>query len=336
MSTTANVLFDRVASVVIERTETEPAAPLGADEVRISPQYLGICGSDLHVLHGGHPFAQPPTVPGHEICALVTEVGADVADVRVGDHAVIDPIMACGHCRACSTGRYNLCEPPMVAGFRAPGFGRTSHVVPARNVHVAPPSIPWEVLALAEPVACARHCVGRLPETAREDVLVIGAGTIGLSVIQALRIMGAGHITVVEPDPAKRQLARDLGAHRAVAPGDLGDTEAFTGVIDVVAAQPTLTEACSKVVAGGTVVVMGVPNGPREIPLPSMQRFERDLLSSGMYVPGDFDEAIAWLADGRFDTSALVTDIYPLDDAPNAYARAQEPDSIKVLIHIAG
>lgn len=335
MPIVSNVLFDRIGSVTTEQTDIEPPT-LQPNEVRIAPQYLGICGSDLHVLHGGHPFAQPPTVPGHEICALVSEVGSAVAAVRVGDHVVVDPIMACGHCRACRAGRFNLCEPPTVAGFRAPGFGRTSHVVPARNVHVAPATIPWQVLALAEPATCARHCVGRLPASAREDVLLIGAGTIGLSILQALRAMGASATTVVEPDPAKRELARSLGAHRAVAPGELGADERFTGVIDVVAAQSTLTEACTRAVAGGTVVVMGVPDGPRTIPLPSMQRFERDLLSSGMYVPGDFDDAISWLAKGSFDTSALVTDVFDLEEAAKAYARAAQPDSIKVLIHLAG
>jgi len=79
----------------------------------------------------------------------------------------------------------------MVAGFRATGFGQTSHVVRARNVHIAPNSIPMEVLAFAEPATCARHCVTRMPSGAREDVLVIGAGTIGLSIVQAMRIMGA-------------------------------------------------------------------------------------------------------------------------------------------------
>lgn len=333
MSQLRRIVFDAVGSVVVEPA-TEPLPDLQPDEVRISPQYLGICGSDLHVLKGGHPFAQPPTVPGHEICAVVTEIGAGVDQVAVGDHVVVDPIMACGHCRACRSGRFNLCEPPMVAGFRAPGFGRSSHVVPARNLHIAPPEIPWRILAFAEPAACARHCVGRLPEPAREDVLVIGAGTIGLSVIQALRIMGAGRITAVEPDPAKRALAERLGAHRVFAPGELDAAERFTGVVDVVAAQPTLTEACTRVVAGGTVVVMGVPSGPREIPLPSMQRFERDLLSSGMYVPSDFDDAIAWLADGRFDAEPLITDVFALDEAPAAYDRAQQPDSIKVLINV--
>ncbi|MCV5525683.1 Zn-dependent alcohol dehydrogenase, partial [Escherichia coli] len=115
-------------------------------------------------------------------------------------------------CRACKAGRFNLCEPPQVAGFRAPGFARSQHIVPARNCHVAPASLPLKVLAFAEPAACARHCVNRMPKASLESVLVIGAGTIGLSIVQALRIMGAGKITVIEPDAAKRALALKLGA----------------------------------------------------------------------------------------------------------------------------
>ncbi|ARQ71985.1 zinc-dependent alcohol dehydrogenase [Streptomyces marincola] len=335
MTTVSRILFTAPGEVATEATE-EPDAPLPTGHVRIAPQYLGICGSDLHVLHGGHPFAKPPLVPGHELSAVVVETAPDVTGVAVGDRAVIDPIMACGACRACRAGRPNLCEPPRVAGFRAPGFGRTSHVVPAANAHVAPASLPLDRLAFAEPVACAVHCLSRVPNPAdREDLLVIGAGTIGLTIVQALRVSGAGRLTVQEPDPAKRDLARRFGADVAVAPGDLPEDAAYTAVIDVVAAQATLDEATTRVLPGGPVVVMGVPSGPREVPLPSMQRFERDLLGSGMYVPGDFDTAIAWLADGRFRTDGLITDTFSLREAAAAYRRAAAPDSIKVLVRLA-
>jgi threonine dehydrogenase-like Zn-dependent dehydrogenase len=136
--------------------------------------------------------------------------------------------------------------------------------------------------------------------------------------------MGAGEITVIEPDAAKRALSLKLGAAQAWAPGELDAQARFTGAIDVVAAQATLNEACTRVYAGGTVVCMGVPGGPREIPLPMMQRFERDLLNSGMYIPEDFDVVIEWLADGRFDTSELVTDMFPVSEAAAAFERAQQ------------
>ncbi|VFS32122.1 dehydrogenase [Escherichia coli] len=102
-----------------------------------------------------------------------------------------------------------------------------------------------------------------MPKASLESVLVIGAGTIGLSIVQALRIMGAGKITVIEPDAAKRALALKLGAAEVWAPGELAADVRFTGAIDVVAAQATLNDACTRVYAGGTVVCMGVPSGPR-------------------------------------------------------------------------
>lgn len=261
MDKITQVLFSDIGKVTTQYVEV-PHQQLKPHEVRIAPVFYGICGSDLHVLKGGHPFAKPPVVPGHEIAARVTEVGSDVKNVQPGDHVVVDPIMACMECRACKAGRFNLCEPPQVAGFRAPGFARSQHIVPARNCHVAPASLPLKVLAFAEPAACARHCVNRMPKASLESVLVIGAGTIGLSIVQALRIMGAGKITVIEPDAAKRALALKLGAAEVWAPGELAADVRFTGAIDVVAAQATLNDACTRVYAGGTVVCMGVPSGP--------------------------------------------------------------------------
>ena len=130
-------------------------------------------------------------------------------------------------------------------------------------------------------------------------------------------------------------LALKLGAAEVWALGELAADVRFTGAIDVVAAQATLNDACTRVYAGGTVVCMGVPSGPREIPLPMMQRFERDLLNSGMYIPEDFDAVIEWLADGRFDTSELVTDLFAIEDAAAAFERAQQNDSIKVMLQFA-
>lgn len=326
-----HVLLDKVNHVITETVEVEKHE-LAPHEVRISTVYYGICGSDLHVLAGKHPVAQPPVVPGHEVAAVVTEIGSEVTKVKVGDHVTIDPIMACMQCPACKAGRFNLCEPPHVAGFRAPGLARSSSVVPERNCHVAPADLPMKVLAFAEPASCAYHCVHRMPKECLDNVLVVGAGTIGLGIIQGLRIIGAQHIVAIEPDPAKRQLALKLGAHEVFDVNQIPKERTFSGIIDVVASQSTIFDACTRVRAGGTVICMGVPTGPREIPLPMMNRFERDLLSSGMYVPGDIDGAIKWLADGSFDTSDLITEIYPVEQAAQAFKRAQDADSIKILI----
>lgn len=330
-----HVLFDKVDHVITETVEIEKK-PLGPKEVRFEPAYYGICGSDLHVLHSKHPFAQPPVVPGHEIAAYVVEVGSEVTNVKVGDHITLDPIMACMKCHACLSGRFNLCEPPNVAGFRAPGFARSSHVVPERNCHKAPDNLPMNVLAFAEPTSCAYHCVHRMPKNSLENVLVIGAGTIGLSIIQGLKIIGCKDIVAIEPDPNKRKLALKLGATEVFDVNTLPKERVFTGVIDVVASQTTITDSFNHLRAGGTVLCMGVPSGPREVPLPRMNRFECDLISSGMYIPSDIDGAIEWLSKGLFDTSDLITEIYDVKDADKAFKRALDPDSIKILIKFRG
>lgn len=326
-----HILFPSVGEVICETVEVEKK-PLGPNEIRIEPSYYGICGSDLHVLAGKHPFAQPPVVPGHEVAATVVEIGSEVTSVKVGDHVTVDPIMACMHCEACEEGRFNQCEPPFVSGFRAPGLGRSSSVIPARNAHKAPDSLPMNVLAFAEPAACAYHCVHRLPQRCLKSVLVIGAGTIGLSIVQALRIIKAQRIVVVEPDANKRELALKLGAHEVFDVGTLPADYKFNGVIDVVASQGTINDSFDHVKAGGTVICMGVPSAAHSVPLPRMNRFECDLLGSGMYIPSDIDGAVQWLADGLFDTSDLITEIYPVEEAAAAYKRAKDPDSIKILI----
>lgn len=331
MTIVKQVKFDAINSVRMETVSIEPRN-LEPHEVRVGTRYMGVCGSEIHVLHGGHPFAKPPMVPGHEVCVEVLEVGTEVEGISIGDHAVLDPIMACMTCPACLRGQYNLCEPPQVAGFRAPGFGKSELVVPAHNVHVACKNIPMEQLALAEVIACGTHCVDRIPTENRDKVLIIGAGTIGLSVIQAAFIKGVKEIHVIEPDAGKRKLAEKYGAAATYGIGELPESERFDAVIDVVSAQVTLNQALTQVRAGGTVVIMGVPSKPVELNLGPVQRFERDIRSSGMYVAQDWDIAVEWLKQGLFKTEDMITDVFTVDEAAKAYQRAQDADSIKVLI----
>lgn len=331
MTIVKQVKFDEVNSVITETVNIDNYSLL-PHEVKVATQYMGVCGSELHVLNNAHPFAKPPMVPGHEVCVKVLEVGSEVSNIKIGDLAVIDPIMACMECSACKKGQYNLCEPPQVAGFRAPGFGKSEFVVPARNVHVAPDSIPLEQLALAEVIACGTHCIGRIPQENREKLLIIGAGTIGLSIIQAAHINNFREIHVIEPDSGKRKLAKKYGATVTYTINELPETERFDAIIDVVSSQTTLNQALAQVRPGGTVVIMGVPSKSVELNLGPVQRFERDIRSSGMYVSQDWDVAVEWLKHGLFKTEDMITDVFSIDDAKQAYARAQESDSIKVLI----
>ena len=306
-----------------------PPAP-GPDEVLLRPDYLGICGTDLHVLHGKHPWVRPPVQTGHEVVARVVAVGTAVTRFRPGQRVVVNPLVTCGTCRACDAGQPNHCESAKVMGFRLPGVASTYLNVPAAQLHAVPDGLAPTLAALAEPLAVGIHAVGRARDL--HKVLIIGGGTIGLCVLLAARLAGAGPIDIVEPVAAKRALALRLGAQAAHAPEVLSGLGGYSAVFDCVAAQATLDEACRATAGGGTMAVVGVADAARALPLPRLQRFEIDVLGSGMYVPADIDAAIAALAAGEIEAGALISAIRPLAEAKDAYEQAGQRDSVKVLI----
>lgn len=324
------IVFDRLGRVAVESLPG-PQAPPGPDEALIAPAFLGICGTDLHVLHGKHPWVRPPLVTGHEAAGTVLGVGACVRAIAAGDRVVLNPLVSCGACRPCRRGAFNHCENAKVIGFRLPGAGRSRLAVPAAQLHRVPAALDLDLACLAEPLAVGVHAASLFDDL--EDVLVVGGGTIGLCVLLALRARGAGRVTVVEPAAGKRALARHLGAAATLTP-DEAPGGPYTATFDCVAAQSTIDRACAATLTGGAVVIVGVPSGPRSFPLPRMQRFEIGVLGSGMYLGRDIEAALALLAAGAIDARALISGVLPLEEAPAAYARAERTDSVKILIRM--
>ncbi|MCP2180666.1 2-desacetyl-2-hydroxyethyl bacteriochlorophyllide A dehydrogenase [Prauserella alba] len=308
----------------------------GPGEALVAPSYVGICGSDLHVYAGRHPFVRPPVVTGHESVGDVVAVGDGVAGIARGDRVLINPLVHCGQCVACAAGSLNTCESARVLGFKLPGTARTRTVQHASRLHRVPHEVATDVACLAEPLATAVHAVGRPHgSSAMENVLVIGGGCIGLAVLLAARAHGAGSVTLVEPVAAKRALASRLGADRVVEPEHLDELSGFTTAFDCVAGADTLRAAVDGTRGGGHVVVVGVPSGTElTLPLPRMQRFEVDLVGSGMYLPTDIDRALSLIADGTIDPGPLISRRFPLADAPAAYPAAADPDTVKVLVQL--
>ncbi len=331
-STVTEVSFADLGHVELRQVADTAGEPTGT-EVALEPAYLGICGSDLHVLHGRHPWIRPPVVTGHEASATVAATGPEARRVRPGDRVLVNPLLHCGECAHCRRGAVNTCDRAQVLGFRAPGVARTRFTIDETFVHPLPARLPSEVAVLAEPLATGWHAVGRCTDL--DDVLVVGGGSVGLSVLLALQARGAGSITIVEPSEAKRRLAHELGAAGAYSPAEAaGLASAHSTVIDCVATQETLDLAVRRAHNGGTVLVVGVPDAPREFNLPRMQRFEVDLRGSGLYLPTDIDDVLALLGNERIDPTPLVSAVHPLTDAPAAYEAAAQLNSIKVLVHI--
>jgi len=314
----------------VEVTRAEVASSLRADQVLLATSFVGICGSDLAVLTGHHPWTKPPVITGHEVSGRVLQVGPEVSRLAVEDHVVVNPLTTCGICPRCRQGAVNQCESAAVRGFRLPGAAATRVVITERELHKVPDGSSSDLACLAEPLAAAWHAASRWDDLT--EVAVIGAGNIGQLVVASLRCRGAGRITVVEPVARKRDLACQLGAHDAVAPDETAAEPSFTAIFDCVSSESTLDWAARATLAGGAIIAVGVPDGPLPILAPRMQRFEIALLGSGMYTPEELDTAVHLISSGQADVAALISDVYPLDQAPEAYARAQQADSIKVLV----
>lgn len=319
--------IDQVEAVTVRQDDD-----WGAGEALIAPLRIGICGSDLHVLHGHHPFVKPPLIAGHECVARVLAVADDIDQTLVGRHVLVNPLVAPTE-QSDWRGEANVQETAMVMGFKLPGLARTRAVVPAVQLHALPRSADLTAAVLAEPLAAGRHAAKR-PHGRLEEVLIIGGGPIGLSVLVGLRAEGAGHVTLIEPVASKRELAIRLGADVVAAPDDASLPAAhFTAVFDCVASPATIRQSVDITRAGGAVVVMGVPTGESwNLPLPRMQRFEIDLLGSGMYTGTDIDTAIDAISAAPDTALQMVSRVAPMSEIAEAFSTASLPESVKTVI----
>jgi 2-desacetyl-2-hydroxyethyl bacteriochlorophyllide A dehydrogenase len=325
---------------VVEIQHTARPAP-GPGEVLVRMRVVGICGSDVHAVHGRHPFVPLPYHPGHEVVGTIETAGTGVRR-PVGQRVVVEPILACGCCKYCRDGRYNLCATMTFFGCTAPTGGLADlFVVPADRAVPVPDDLGDTLAALIEPLSTPVHAV-RLagPDLTGKTVAVLGAGTIGLLTLVAARHAGAARIAVSDTLPAKRRLARRLGAdsvHDPAAPGvveairdDLGTSADI--VFDCVARQQTVAQAIAIAVKGGTVVVVGVPAAPVTVPLPEIQDSQVRIQGSATYTREDVARAIAMLSAGLIEPGDFITARYPLARAAEAIGEACTGRQVKVVV----
>ncbi|MDR2975247.1 MAG: zinc-binding dehydrogenase [Propionibacteriaceae bacterium] len=314
----------------VELITQDPPDPPQAHQALVQPIRLGICGSDLHALHGAHPGVPLPVYPGHEAVVRVLAVGDDADSHLIGRLALVNPLVT-----KADRDSANTDVNARVLGFRIPGLGATSAVVDTAQLHLVPPDVDPTAAVMGEPLAVGVHALRR---AGIDDghVVVIGGGTIGSCLLSALRALTACEVTVVELDEAKRDFAQSLGAARTLV--NLKDWESgvVDAVFDCVAGQATLAQAADTVKDAGQIIVVGVPRDSREwiLPMPRMQRYEITMKGTSMYQPRDIDEALRLIAEGQVDTKAWVSQTYPLSEVAHAYAAAERPDTMKVVIEL--
>lgn len=313
---------------VLEVVEVEQPQPQ-ADEVLLAIKAVGICGSDLHVLEGQHPFVSYPVMPGHEVSGEIVAVGADVDSALMGKKAVIEPSLPDGQGPRFGHGRYNIASGLRVMGFQAPGAMSDYFAVPLDRIHLVPDDFSHEHGAMVEPTAVAVHGVRLAGNIAGLDVAVIGAGTIGLLVAQVARAYGAASVTVADLAPERRAFAQQLGFTAVEALPE----QSFDVVAECVGVAATLKAAIYACRKGATVLVLGVFGSDVAIPAGLIQDWELRLLGSLMYVGDDYREAIRLLSTEQVQTDILVTHRYPLGDVVQAFDTALQRGSVlKVLL----
>ncbi len=317
------------------------------DEVLIRVEACGICGSDVHGYDGSSGRRIPPLIMGHEAAGTIAATGADVSDLKEGEHVTFDSTIYCGQCEYCRKGEVNLCNNRQVLGVATPEFRREGAfaeyvVAPRRVIYKLPPSLPFKDAAMIEPLAVAVHAVSLAEITPSTKALVVGAGMIGLLVLQVLKDAGCAEVYVIDIDETRLKLARDLGATTTINaktsdPNDELQRLTHSYGVDVsfeaVGSTPTVKSAIDSVRKGGTVVLIGNVVAQVEIPLQVVVSRQLTLRGSAASA-GEYPACIDLLARGAIKVDALITAVAPLEQGQEWFDRlhSREPNLMKVVL----
>ena len=313
-------------------------------EVMIRVAACGICGSDVHGYDGSSGRRIPPIVMGHEAAGFVRKLGHGVTGLSEGDRVTFDSTVYCGECPNCLRGDINLCDRREVLGVSCGDYRRAGAFaefvsVPARIVHRLPDTLSFPEAALLEAVAVAMHAVSLAPVAPGSTALVVGAGTIGLLLQQALGVAGCSHIFVADPDRTRLALSHQLGATATVSENvteRIGQLTHGTGVdlvVEAVGKTESIATTIDCVRKGGTVILVG--NITPEVTIPLQKVVSRQLRLQGSCASsGEYPRAIELVASGKIQVKPLITAVAPLSDGPHWFERlyAREPNLMKIVL----
>jgi L-gulonate 5-dehydrogenase len=296
------------------------------DDVLIKVKRVGICGSDIHIFHGKNPFAVYPRVWGHEFTGEIVEVGSVVTAVQKGAHVVGEPIIYCGKCYACRQGRGNVCETLKVMGVHIDGGCQEYIVIPAANAHLVPDSLPWEEAVLTEPFTIGAQACYRGNVQSGDFVLVMGAGTIGLTVMQMAKIAGA-KVIITDLVPEKLAYAKSRGADYTINAKEenmIEKVREITGgmgsnvTVDAVCIKKSFEDAVEVTSAAGRVVELSFNETPSEIASVNIVKKELTICGSRLQTKR-FPVVIDHIKQGRLPLAGFVTKVYPIAEMAEAF-----------------
>ena len=339
----ALILRDYNELVYEEAPDPEP----GPEDLLIRVRACAICGSDVHGMDGSTGRRIPPLIMGHEAAGEVVAAGPQVRGFEAGDRVTFDSTIYCGWCRYCRAGRINLCEQRRVLGvscaeYRQDGAFAEYVVVPARAAIHLPDGLSFERAALVEPLAIALHAVNRTPLRLNDTAVVIGAGTIGLLIIELLQLSGCRSIIAVDRAASRLEMAVRLGAtHTLLA--DEGDVpmkiQQLTGgrgadvAFEAVGTTSAVQIAMAALAKGGDLVLIG--NLAAGIEFPLQQAVARELSIYGSCASaGEYEKGLDLIARGAVDVEPLISAVAPLAEGVLWFERLRRGASelIKVIL----
>jgi 2-desacetyl-2-hydroxyethyl bacteriochlorophyllide A dehydrogenase len=302
----------------VEVTTVEDPAP-GPREVVVEVAACGLCGTDLHILQG--EFAPSlPVVPGHEFAGTVAAVGAAVTERRPGDRVAVDPSLPCHECFYCRRGRGNLCERWAAIGVTAPGGAAQFVAAPVANCVPLPEHVDPRDAALIEPLSCAVRGYDVLQAELAATVLIYGAGTMGLMMLELAKRTGAASVDVVDLNPDRLATARQLGCSRTAARADeLDAPRGWQVVIDATGNARAIQDGLGRVGRGGTYLQFGVADYAARATIEPYRIYNQEITITGsMAVLHSYERAADLFAAGVLDPEVFISDRLPLDAYPHA------------------
>ncbi|CEP36764.1 MULTISPECIES: Zn-dependent oxidoreductase [Halomonadaceae] len=319
-----------------------PKAATGETLVRVA--FAGICGSDMHIIHGDNAFVRFPRITGHEFAGVVEAVGEGVLGVSVGDRVCVDPVISCGECYPCRIGRPNVCSTLEVIGVHRNGGFEELVAVPAENLHQLPDHIGLDAAALVEPYTIAANVLDRMQPHPGDRLMILGAGVIGLTILQMALAKGIEEVIVTDVINERLAAAKQLGATQVFNSREqdvekevlaLTQGEGVPLIADAACVPALLPQMLRLASPAGRIGLLGFSVQPSE--LVQLEVIKKELTLVGSRLNNrKFPEVLKLMASGQLDPLALVSHRLPLSDMPSAIDMLEHrpEEARKVLIQI--
>jgi len=315
------------------------------NEVLLRIKRIGVCGSDIHVWHGKHPFTPYPVVQGHEFSGQVEAVGNNVAKAKPGMRATARPQLVCGTCGPCKRGDYHVCQNLKVQGFQAPGCAQDLFSVPEDRLVLFPDSMSFEQGALIEPASVGAHSTSRASEIKGKNVVITGAGTIGNLVAQFVQARGAAKVLITDISEYRIEIAKACKIQYTAnvikesfenAMTRVFGDEGFQVAFEAAGVHSTITDLIQYIEKGGEIVILGVYEENPTINMGFVGEHELKLIGSLMYRNEDYEEAVEFISKNKIVTDPLVTKHFPFEQYPDAYKYIEDQGdkTMKVMIDL--